>query len=241
MTLLQFSYCQSKKTRKNLILPLILLFFYVDLSLYSFCSYILFTYQFKVLGMCENCLSKVDRSIDYRLFLFTFQYTRYNRLRCDAIASMRQRSREQAINLKNQQKNNVKWNPRNAPVIDDNGAESIKTRQVHGRIYPDTLQIIAGCNKSCSVTAQLFVMIAHVEAERKEDVIPDKHLHFGFLTGIDRHYITIDHRHCSTSRGGHKVTVNLTIYRLREIIKRKKNLFIKIIILFIVEIITEKN
>lgn len=45
------------------------------------------TYQFEVLGMRENCLSEIDRSVDYRLFLFAFQYARYDRLRGDTIAS----------------------------------------------------------------------------------------------------------------------------------------------------------
>lgn len=100
--------------------------------------------------MRENRLSKINRSINHWLFLLAFQYTWYDRLRGDTVAS-KKFTKDKLLIKKHIDKKTVR-NLENAPVIDNNGAEGVETGQIHGRVYSDALKIIARRNKGCSVT-----------------------------------------------------------------------------------------
>lgn len=63
--------------------------------------------------------------------------------------------------------------------------------------------------EGCSVTSQILVMIAHIEAEREEDIIPYEHLHLWFLAGVDCHYVPIDYGHGAACCRRYEIAVHL--------------------------------
>lgn len=148
--------------------------------------------------MSQNGFAKVNGTVDHRLFLISLQYTRDNRLCSDSVPS----------------------------VVNDNGAESIETGMIDRGVNAYALKIVARRDERRSVAAELFVMIPHVESQREEYVVPDKHLHFRFLTGINRHNISVNYGHRASRRSRYEVTVNFE-YRslakqpLRKIVPRQ--------------------
>lgn len=52
-------------------------------------------------------------------------------------------------------------------------------------------------------------MVAYIESEREEYVVPNEHLHFGLFAWIYRHYVTVDYGHCAAGCRRYKVTVDL--------------------------------
>lgn len=57
-------------------------------------------------------------------------------------------------------------------------------------------------------------MVAHVKAQREENVIPNEHLHFGLFARVYGHHVAIDNGHGTTGSRSNKVAVDLTINNL---------------------------
>lgn len=72
-------------------------------------------------------------------------------------------------------------------------------------------------------------MITHIETKRKEDVVPDEHLHFGVFTRIDRHHVAVDDCHRSTSRGRHEVTMDLNNVKIINCSELLLNFLLKLL------------
>lgn len=80
-------------------------------------------------------------------------------------------------------------------------------------VHAHTLQIIARRDESGWIAAQVFVVIAYVEAQREENIVPDEHLHFCLLARIDGHHVSIDYSHSAASGCGDKITMHLKYAR----------------------------
>ncbi len=52
-------------------------------------------------------------------------------------------------------------------------------------------------------------MVADIEPEGEEDVVPDEHLHLCVLPGVDGHDVAVDDGHRPAGGGGHEVAVHL--------------------------------
>lgn len=131
--------------------------------------------------MRHHSLPKVNGAIDDALLLLALQDTWDDGLGGDTIAS----------------------------VVHHDCPESVQTLHVHGPVSPHSIQVIGGCGVSGGISAQLAIVIPHIEAQAEEDVVPDEHLHAGFLTRIDGHDVAVYDCHGATSGSCSKVTVNL--------------------------------
>src|SRR4051812_47699831 len=94
-----------------------------------------FPQQFQILIMGDNSLSKVHRSVNDRLLLFSFQDTGDDTLSCYTIPS----------------------------VVDNNRPQSVKSFDIHGTVCLDSLQVITGSNVCCSIPSQLLVVVPDIE------------------------------------------------------------------------------
>jgi len=139
------------------------------------------TQQLQIFGMTEDCLAKIYGAIDNRLFLFPLQNAGYDGLGGDTIAT----------------------------IINDNGAESVETFDIHSIVDAHAMEIVTWRHKGGMIAAKFLVVIADIKAQREEDVVPDEHLHFGILAGINGQHIAIDDGHRSTSCRRHKVAMHL--------------------------------
>ena len=73
------------------------------------------------------------------------------------------------------------------------------------------------------VPAQLAVVVAHVEAQAEEDVVPDEHLHAGLLAGVDGHHVAVDDGHGAAGGGRREVTVDLRESSLQIVVNAVKH------------------
>lgn len=141
-----------------------------------------FVQQLQVLVVRDDSLSEVNRAVDDALFLLSLQDAWDDGLGGDAVA----------------------------PVVHYNCPQRVQTLHVYRSVSPDSVQVVSGCGVSGSITAQLAVVVPHVEAQAEEDVVPDEHLHAGLLTWVDGHHVAVYDCHCTASCSGSKVTVNLS-------------------------------
>lgn len=137
--------------------------------------------QLQVFAVRHNRLSKVDGAIDDALLLLTLQDAGDDGLGGDTVAS----------------------------VVHHYCPQSVQTLHIHCPVSPYAIQVIGGRGVGGGIPTQLTIVVPHIEAQAKEDVVPDEHLHACFLTGVDGHYVAIDDRHGASSGSGCKVTVDL--------------------------------
>ena len=60
-----------------------------------------------------------------------------------------------------------------------------------------------------SITSKVFVMIFDIETKTEENIIPEKHLHFAFLSGINGHDVAFDYSSSSPSGRDYKIWMDL--------------------------------
>ena len=131
--------------------------------------------------MGHDRLAEVNGAVDNALLLLTLQDPRDDGLGGDTVA----------------------------PVVHHHGAQSVQTLHVHRAVCPHAVQVVGGGGMGGRVSAQLAVVVAHVEAQAEEDVVPDEHLHARLLARVDGHHVAIDYRHGAPGGGRGKVTVDL--------------------------------
>lgn len=76
-------------------------------------------------------------------------------------------------------------------------------------IIDDNLEVILGSHVSRGVSSQPFVVIADIETEGEEYVVPNEHLHARFFAWIYCHYVAINDGLSSASGGRDEIRVNL--------------------------------
>lgn len=148
--------------------------------------------QLQVFGVRHNSLSEVNGAVDDALLLLTLQDTWDDGLGCDTVA----------------------------PVVHHYCPKCVQTLHIHRTVSPYSVQVISGRGMGSGISAQLTIVIPHIEAQAKEDVVPDEHLHARLLAGIDGHNVSIDDCHGASSGSCGKVTVDL------QIIKKGQRIFV---------------